>query len=122
MGMKLADLRSKTASVKVEFGDDTLTINYRPNAITPNANGENNFIGIVVAETSARLAAANTPDRFNVGDHLFASVTAPLFGYVNFSAFVGRELHAVPTSANLNRFDVGVTYDALAHWQAARRR
>jgi hypothetical protein len=37
MGMKLADLRSKTASVKVEFGDDTLTVNYRPNAITPNA-------------------------------------------------------------------------------------
>jgi hypothetical protein len=61
-------------------------------------------------------------DRFNVGDHLFASVTAPLFGYVSFSAFVGRELHAAPTSANLNRFDVGVMYDALAHWQASRRR
>lgn len=35
---------------------------------SPNANGENGYIGIAVREVSARLAAANTPDRFNVGD------------------------------------------------------
>lgn len=37
MGMKLTDLRNKTASVAVEFEGDTLTVNYRPNALTPQA-------------------------------------------------------------------------------------
>lgn len=37
---------------------------------SPNANGENAYKGIAVSEVSARLAAANTPDRFNVGDEI----------------------------------------------------
>lgn len=61
-------------------------------------------------------------DRYNVGDHVFAQVTTPLYGYVSFLGFYGRELHPAETTTNLNRVDVQVTYDALAHWKATRRR
>lgn len=35
---------------------------------SPNANGENGYIGIAVRETSSRLASAAAVDRFNAGD------------------------------------------------------
>lgn len=61
-------------------------------------------------------------DRYNVGDHVFVQGTVPVLGYVSFMGFFGREVHAPETSANLNRIDVQVSYDALAHWRASRRR
>lgn len=35
---------------------------------SPNANGENGYIGIAVREVSSRLSTAAATDRFNVGD------------------------------------------------------
>ena len=61
-------------------------------------------------------------DRYNVGDHVFAQLTVPVLGYLSCLGFYGRELHPSPTTTNLNRIDVQVTYDALAHWKATRRR
>lgn len=61
-------------------------------------------------------------DRYNVGDHVFAQVTAPVLGYLSVLGFYGRELHPAITTVNLNRIDLQVTYDALAHWKATRRR
>ena len=78
-------------------------------------------VGGGFASIDARYGTWNG-DRYNVGDHLFAQVTTPVFGYLSFLGFYGRELHPAVTSANLNRIDVQVTYDVLAHWKATRQR
>lgn len=78
-------------------------------------------VGGGVASVDTRYGRWNG-DRYDVGEHVFGQVSAPVLGYLSLVGFYGRELHATPSTANLNRIDVQATYDVLAHWKATRRR